>query len=161
MTVTSGAGLALPTGRMVIDVERCSVTVCDAAHAILGAAFLEAVARWVNQPRRGARDLTIPALDALRSCLPTHTVLGPEDSISAVRAVLVVDPLSLPGQQVECFVVDYSAGSGRVDRLSDHLVGVLLFEPHSPTARAIEHVADLYVIDDLSAFSIHQYRQSH
>ena len=161
MTATSGAGLALPTGRMVLDVERCSVTACGAAHAIVGAAFLEAVARWVNQPRRGARDLTIPTRDALRSSLPTHTVLGPEDAINAARAVLVVDPLSLPGQQVECFVVDYSPGPGRVDRLSDHLVGVLLFEPNSPTARAIEHVADLYVIDDLSAFSIHQYRQNH
>lgn len=145
---------------MVIDAERSSVTACAAAHAILGAAFIEAVTRFINQPRRGTRDLTIPTRDAVRSSLPTHTVLGPDDVINAARAVLVVDPLSLPGQQVECFVVDYSPGPGRVDRLSDHLVSVLLFEPHSPTARAIEHVADLYLIDDLSAFSIHQYRQN-
>ena len=146
---------------MVIDAERCSITACAAAHEIVGAAFLEAVARFINQPRRGVRDLTIPTRDALRSNLPTHTVLGPDDAITATRAVLVVDPLSLPGQQVECFVVDYTVTTGRVDRLSDHLVSVLLFEPNSPIARAIEHVADLYLVDDLSAFSIHQYQQNH
>lgn len=161
MTAESGPELALPTGRMVVDVEQGSVAADGAATAMLGAVFIEAVNRFVNQPRRGARDLTGPTRDALRSSLPTHTVLGPDDAITAARVVLVVDPLSLPGQRMECFVVDYSPGSRQLDQLSDHVVRVLLFEPQSRTAREIEYLSDLYLIDDLAAFSIHQYRQTH
>ncbi|PZU02692.1 MAG: hypothetical protein DI630_07410 [Gordonia sp. (in: high G+C Gram-positive bacteria)] len=161
MSAQGGSTVALPTGRMVLDYERGSVAACSAVYPMLGPEWIDAVARFVNQPRRGAQDLTSRTRDALRSSLPTYTILdGATDAISSARVVLVVDPVSQPGQTVECFTVDYSS-TERVDRLSEHLMGVVLGAPDSPTAREIEHLSGLYSIDALTAFSIRCYRQNH
>lgn len=142
---------------MVLDMDECSVQACAAAHLIVGGEFLNAVGRFLNQPRRGQRELPAAVRDAVSSHRPTHTVLGEADAIRAGRAVLTVDPLSLPGRQVECFVVDYTQVSGAVHRLSEHLVGILTHAPGSQTAHDIGHIADLYLIDELSAYSILHY----
>lgn len=158
----SGAGgfsaaLTLPTGRMVLDLDQCSVQTCTAARPIVGEPFIAALSRFLNQPRRGHLELTSAVRDAVGSHRPTHAVLGEADAIDVDRAVLTVDPLSLPGRQVECFVVDYSPASGAVRRLGEHLVGILTYAPGSKTAHEIGHIADLYLIDDLSAYSILRY----
>ena len=161
MSAQGGSTVALPTGRMVLDYERGSVAACSAVYPMLGPEWIDAVARFVNQPRRGARDLTRRTRDALRSSLPTYTILDDaNDAISSARVVVAVDPVSQPGQTVECFTVDYSP-TERVDRLTEHLMGVLLGAPDSPTAREIEHLSDLYSIDALTALSIHCYKQNH
>ncbi|MGK9274393.1 hypothetical protein KXR83_25685 [Williamsia muralis] len=158
MSAQGGSTVALPTGRMVLDYERGSVAACSAVYPMLGSEWIDAVARFVNQPRRGARDLTSRTRDALRSSLPTYTVL--DDAISSARVVLVVDPVSQPGQTVECFTVDYSS-TERVDRLGEHLMGVVLGAADSSTVREMEHLSGLYSIDALTAFSIRCYRQNH
>ena len=151
------AALALPTGRIVLDMDECSVQACAAAHLIVGGEFINAVGRFLNQPRRGHLELTTSVRAAVSSHRPTHTDLGEADAIRVGRAVLTVDPLSLPGRQVECFVVDYTPVSGAVHRLSEHIVGILTHAPGSKTARDIGHIADLYLIDELSAYSILHY----
>lgn len=148
----------LPVGRVVIDAGRSTVSACPVARTIVGESFLEAVQRYVHQPRRGQLDLTAAVTTALSSKFATHLVLRRADGVAREPAVMTVERRAGAPDRIVCHVVDYSQDQEVLLDAAEQVAILLGDRSARDVAGLVTAFAQRFEVDDMTAYAVLQYQ---